>query len=100
MKVLSKKKVDALFDDVMTLNLMASEIIRQLVIGEKPDVKDLIRTQMIIVERSTNAACILKGMYGLLLANEIHHKYNLAKKEQLLKKEAENDKLDEIDKGE
>mgnify|MGYP006992112711 CR=1 FL=1 len=97
MKVLSKKKTEELFDDLMTLNLIASESNRMLMINEKPNVKDLIRTQRIIIERCANAAFILKGMFGMVLAKEIHTQYNEKRLKQQLEAEAKNDKLDEIE---
>lgn len=39
MKILSKKKVESLFDDIMTLNLIASESVKLQMMNEKPDVK-------------------------------------------------------------
>ena len=72
MKILSKKKVEELFDDIMMLNLIASESTRQQMMGLKPKVKDLIRQQRIIIERCANAVYILKGMSGITVAYEMH----------------------------
>ena len=94
MKILTKKKVESLFDDIMTLNLIASESVKLQMMNEKPDIKDLIRTQRLIIERCVNAVCTLKGMYGLLVAREIQTKYNEARMKEMLKNEAKNDELD------
>lgn len=100
MKILSRKKVEELFDDLMVLNLIANESTKQQIMGLKPEVKDLIRQQRIIIERCANAVYILKGMFGLELAMHIQTKYNETRLSDILKKEAMNDKLDEIEKGE
>lgn len=94
MKILTKKKVESLFDDIMTLNLIASESVKLQMMNEKPDIKDLIRTQRLIIERCANAVCTLKGMFGLLVAREIQTKYNEARMKEMLKNEAKNDELD------
>jgi hypothetical protein len=62
--------------------------------NEKPDIKDLIRTQRLIIERCVNAVYTLKGMYGVLVAREIHTKYNEARMKEMTKNEAKNDELD------
>ena len=99
MKILSKKKVEELFDDIMVLNLIASESTKQQMMNEKPAVKDLIRQQRIIIERCANAVYILKGMFGMAVANEIHKQFNDMRLKQELAKEAKNDTLDELEKG-
>lgn len=99
MKILSKKKAEELFDDIMTLNLIASESTRQQMMNEKPAVKDLIRQQRIIIERCANAVYILKGMFGMAVASEIHKQFNDMRLKQELAKEAKNDTLDELEKG-
>lgn len=96
MKILTKKKVESLFDDIMTLNLIASESIKLQVMNERPDIKDLIRTQRLITERCANAVCTLMGMFGLLLAREIQTKYNDGRMKEMLKNEAVNDMLDKL----
>ena len=98
MKILSKKKVEELFDDIMMLNLIASESTKQQVMNEKPALKDLIRQQRIIIERCANAVYILKGWFGVAVANEIHKQFNDMRLKQELAKEAKNDTLDDIDK--
>lgn len=98
MKILSKKKVEELFDDIMMLNLIASESTKQQVMNEKPALKDLIRQQRIITERCANSVYILKGMFGMSVANEIHKLFNDMRLKQELSKEAKNDTLDDIDK--
>lgn len=96
MKIFTKKEVESLFDDIMTLNLIASESVKLQVMNEKPDIKDLIRTQRLIIERCANAVCTLRGLFGLEIAREIQTKYNEARMKEMLKNEAMNDKLDEI----
>lgn len=98
MKILSKKKVEELFDDIMMLNLIASESTKQQMMNDKLAIKDLIRQQRIIIERCANAAYILKGMFGMVMAKEIHTKYNETRLSDLLKEEAMKEKLDEIEK--
>lgn len=99
MKILSKKKVEELFDDIMMLNLIANESTKQQMMGLKPEVKNLIRQQRIIIERCANAVYILKGMSGIAVAYEIHKQYNDMRLKQELAKEAKKDTLDEIEKG-
>jgi hypothetical protein len=67
--------------------------------NEKPAVKDLIRQQRIIIERCANAVYILRGMFGMAVANEIHKQFNDMRLKQELVKEAKNDTLDELEKG-
>lgn len=93
MKILTKKKAEALFDDIMTLNLIASEAIRQQTMNEKPDISALLRTHEIVIERCANAAYTLKGMFGMALAYNIHKKYNEMRLKDLVeKKTKEHDK--------
>lgn len=98
MKILTKKQIEALFDDLMVIDLIANESTKQQMIDQRPSTKDLIRQQRIIIERCANVAFILKGMFGLELARQIHLKYNESRLSDLLKKEASNDILDKIDK--
>lgn len=97
MKILTKKQVESLFDDIMTLQLMASESVKQQMVNESPSIKDLIRTQRLIIERGANAVLTIRGMLGLMVAKEIHTKYNEARLKDLLKAEANNDTLDSIE---
>lgn len=98
MKILSKKKVEELFDDIMMLSLIASESTKQQIMNEKPALKDLIRQQRIITERCAHSVYILKGMFGMSVANEIHKQFNDMRLMQELAKEAKNDTLDDTDK--
>ncbi len=95
MKILSKKKAEALFDDLMTLHLIASESLKNHMVNEKPDVKSLIRQHRIIIERCANAAYTLKGMFGMALAHNIHKQYNEMRLKQLEEEEAQKDSLDD-----
>ena len=95
MKILTKKKAEALFDDLMTLHLIASEALKDHMLNEKPDVKSLIRQHRIILERCFNAACILKGMFGIRLAYNIRKTYDEKRLKQLEEEEAKKDSLDE-----
>lgn len=95
MKILSKKKAEALFDDLMTLHLIASESLKDHMLNEKPDVKSLIRQHRIIIERCMDAACILKGMLGIHLAYNIRKTYDEKRLKQLEEDEAKKDNLDE-----
>ena len=94
MKILSKKKIDALYDDLMVLSLIASENARKLAIGEQPDTKDLTRQLCVIIERRSHAANILKGMFGVMLANQIH--INIGR--ERLQKEQEHEAKGKTDK--
>ena len=98
MKILTKKKAEALFDDIMTLHLIASESNRMLMMNEKPDVKALIRTSRIITERCADAAYTLKGIFGIKVAQEIYTQYNEARMKKMVDEEAKKDTLDEIEK--
>lgn len=95
MKILSKKKAEALFDDLMTLHLIASESLKDHMLNEKPDVKSLIRQHRIILERCMDAACILKGMFGVRLAYYIRKTYDEQRLKQLEEDEAKKDNLDD-----
>ena len=100
MKILSEKKKEALFDDLMILSLVVSESTKKMMMGERPDIKDLIRQQRIIIERSCDVAYILKGMFGIKLAQAIHVKYDEGRLRKELKLEAKKDNLDhESEKG-
>ena len=98
MKILTKKQVESLFDDIMTLQLMASESVKQQMVDVRPDIKDLIRTQRLIIERGANAVFTIRGMLGLEVARQIHTKFNDERLSELLKAEAKNDELDLIEK--
>jgi hypothetical protein len=95
MKILSKKQVEALFDDLMTLHLISSESIKDHMLNEKPDVKSLLRQHRIIAERCADAAYILKGIFGIRLAYIIRKTYDEKRLKQLEEDEAKKDNLDE-----
>ena len=95
MKFLTKKKAEALFDDLMTLHLIASESLKNHMVNEKPDVKSLIRQHRIIIERCMDAAYILKGMFGIHLAYNIRKTYDEKRLKQLEEEEAKKDSLDD-----
>lgn len=95
MKILSKKEMESLFDDLMTLHLIASESLKDHMLNEKPDVKSLIRQHRIIIERCMDAACILKGMFGVRLAQYIRKTYDEQRLKQLEEDEAKKDNLDD-----
>jgi hypothetical protein len=94
MKILSKKQTEALFDDLMTLHLIASESIKDHMLNEKPDVKSLLRQHRIIMERVANAAYTLKGMFGMREAYYIRKAYDEKRLKQLEEEEAKKDSLD------
>lgn len=95
MKILSKKEVEALFDDIMTLNLIVCEAIRQQIMDEHPDIKTLLRTNRIVTERCANATYTLRGLFGIKLAYEIQKQYDERRLAELVDEEAKNDNLDE-----
>lgn len=51
MKILSKKKVEALFDVIMVLDLIASDSIKSQIVGEETNIEELLNTQRIIIEK-------------------------------------------------
>lgn len=82
----------------MTINLIGSESVKEQTIGsKKPDIRDLIRRQRIMIERTADAVYLLKGMFGMRLAYEIQNQWNAAKLKQLEDEEANNDELGKVE---
>ncbi|MBR3466888.1 MAG: hypothetical protein IKH15_06685 [Bacteroidales bacterium] len=71
MKILTSKKVEQLFDDIIKLDLCGSEMFLAATAG---DTGRCIRMLEKIVESSMNAAYILKGMEGCFILQEVHSK--------------------------
>jgi hypothetical protein len=98
MKILTKKQTERLFDDLMTINLIGGESVKEQTIGsERPDIRDLILRQRILIERTADAVYLLKGMFGMRLACEIQNQWNAAKLKQLEDEEAKNDELGKVE---
>lgn len=92
MKILSKKKVEALFDVIMVLDLIASDSIKSQIVGEETNIEELLNTQRIIIEKCADAAKILKGIDGIYLAKEIHTRHN----DEMLKRWADKNEAEPI----
>ena len=69
MKILTSKKAEKLFTDIMNLDLCGSEMFIAATAG---DTERCIRMLEMIVESSMDAAHILKGMEGCFYLMEVH----------------------------
>ena len=85
MKILSKKKTKAIYDDMMTLTIIASESTRMLAMGEKADPMTMLKQQQRIIELCGNISYALRGMYGMFLAQNIQNEYNERRLKQVEK---------------
>jgi len=98
MKILTKEQTERLFDDIMTINLIGSESVKEQAIGDKtPDIRTSIRRQRILTERMADAVYLIKGTFGMHLAMAIQEKWNADKLKQLEDEEAKNDELGKVE---
>ena len=85
MKILTKKKTKAIFNDMMTLTIIASESTRMLAMGEQADPMAMLKQQERIIDLCGNIAYSLRGMYGMFLASNIQNEYNERRLKQMEK---------------
>ena len=96
MKVLSKKKVEALFDALMNLHLIGSESVKEQAIHQDIDVRTSLRRQRMMVHSAADAAYILKGFFGMRVLQLTHEKYNAEMLKRMEAEEAKKDTLGDV----